>query len=61
MTSNNNLDISEKQSNEELDMVPKLIDKWKNMTLDEDSDDDFDLGRDRDKPEYDNKELWSRR
>lgn len=53
MNSNENPDPTEKQNKQELDdVVSQLIDKWKNMSFDEDSDDDFDPERDEDKPEY---------
>lgn len=63
MDSNDNPDPTEKQNKQELDeVVSQLINKCKNMSLDEDSDDDFDPGRDKDKPEYKASiELWHRR
>lgn len=42
-------------------IAEKLIDKWKHMSLDEDSDDDFDPNTDHNKPEYRNKEVFLRR
>jgi hypothetical protein len=60
MDSNDKPDPTAKPNEEELDnVVSKLINKWKNMSLDEDSDDDFHPDRDDDSPEYANDELWS--
>ena len=62
MTSSDYPDLGEKQNKEEADdTISKLIDKWKNMSLDEDSDDDFDPNTDYNKPEYRNKEVFLRR
>ena len=63
MASNTNSDGTEEQNKQELDnLVLKLIDKWKNMSLDDDSDDGFDPDRDGDKPEYKaSSELFGRR
>jgi hypothetical protein len=62
MTSKDHPSATEEQNKQEInDDVSKLIEKWKNMSFDEDSDDDFDPKRDKDKPEYASIELWRRR
>jgi len=63
MTSNDNPDPAGKQNKQELDDAgSELIEKLQNISLDEDSDDDFDPKRDEE-PSIDsaNYELWSLR